>query len=139
MVKATYLNSIAYTDFVISEIYKIFKNDEALIIYLSDHADSVYDFENFIGHARDLKSVLEIPFIVFATPKFQEKYPQIWKKIKEVKDLPWVSNGLADFLSDISDINSTWKNPKKSIINAEFNPKSKRMVGKPRADFKTLK
>lgn len=42
-----------------------FKDKEAIVIYMPDHGEEVYDLKNFNGHSDDnpTKSMLEIPLL----------------------------------------------------------------------------
>ncbi|MBF7043823.1 phosphoethanolamine transferase, partial [Campylobacter volucris] len=66
LVKSNYLNAILYNDFIVSEIFNYFKNDNSIVFYFSDHADEVYDFRNFFGHTETMLSryMVEIPFMI---------------------------------------------------------------------------
>lgn len=66
-IKSQYLNAIYYNDFVASEIFNHFKNEETIMFYLGDHGDEVYDFRDFFGHIETMgsKYMAEIPFMIF--------------------------------------------------------------------------
>ncbi|OOX95182.1 hypothetical protein BOO83_01195 [Campylobacter coli] len=96
-IKSQYLNAIYYNDFVVSEICNYFKNEEAILFYLSDHGDEVYDFRDFFSHAEtmDSKYMAEIPFMIFTSDKLKQNHPDIIKKIEKAQALPFMSD---DFL-----------------------------------------
>lgn len=77
---AAYDNSILYNDSVVYEIMDLYKDEEAIVFYFSDHALDIYDSRNdYVGHARynDEKSVkagLSIPFFVYMSPLYKEEY-----------------------------------------------------------------
>lgn len=134
--KSEYLNSVLYTDFVINEIYKIFENKDALILYLSDHGESLWDFKDKVGHGFTCKETAEIPFIAIATNDFIQNHSEIWKNIEKSKNLPFHSPNMADLLCDIAGINSKWCESKRSIINENYNANFVRLIdGK---DYKSL-
>ena len=62
-----YDNSIYYTDWVISEIYKRFPNDNSLYIYLSDHSEVVQKGGH--GYSPSFKSEYEIPLVMWSKEK----------------------------------------------------------------------
>ncbi|ECH3696296.1 sulfatase-like hydrolase/transferase [Campylobacter coli] len=102
-IKSQYLNAIYYNDFVVSEIFNYFKNEEAIVFYLSDHGDEVYDFRDFFGHAETMgsKYMAEIPFMIFTSDKLKQNYPDIIKKIEKAQALPFMSD---DFLHAFLDL-----------------------------------
>lgn len=86
---AEYDNSILYNDFIIYEIINIFKDKEAIIIYTSDHGLDIFQTDNnYAGHAKinNIQSVKygsEIPFIIYTSPTYKKKYPQVIKAIEK--------------------------------------------------------
>ncbi|HEB9334116.1 TPA: sulfatase-like hydrolase/transferase [Campylobacter coli] len=93
-IKSQYLNAIYYNDFVVSEICNYFKNEEAVIFYLSDHGDEVYDFRDFFGHTETMgsKHMAEIPFVIFTSNKLKRNHPDIIKKVRENQALSFMSD-----------------------------------------------
>ncbi|BEG57918.1 hypothetical protein NHP21005_16060 [Helicobacter sp. NHP21005] len=65
---ADYVNSLYYTDHVLSEIFKLFKDKDAIIFYLSDHAQDIFQSGNTYGHKCSQYGV-EIPFMIYVTGK----------------------------------------------------------------------
>ena len=83
---ATYDNSILYNDFVVSELMKLFVDEESIVFYFSDHGLDIYQSNaDYFGHA--ISGVnehfgLQIPFVVFTSSLFQIHYPQLMQRIK---------------------------------------------------------
>ncbi|MBZ7983107.1 phosphoethanolamine transferase [Campylobacter sp. RM12647] len=102
---AEYYNSILYTDYIIQNIYDIFKNDDSLIIYLSDHAESLYDdkSKSVLGHILG-KITAEIPFIILYSNSFKENHKKLLKDLNKAKDLPFMSDDLIHLICDITGI-----------------------------------
>ncbi|EGK8007999.1 phosphoethanolamine transferase [Campylobacter lari] len=122
-IKAHYLNAIAYNDFVVSEIFKYFKDENALIIYMSDHADEVYDFRNFHGHSDTIPSkfTVEIPFIVYTSDKFKKTYPEIIDKIQKAQNLPFMSDDFLHSFLDLVQIKTKQLEENRSLFNEAYN------------------
>ena len=52
---AQYANALYYNDSVVSGIMDRFREEDALVIYLSDHGETIYDDgSDFAGHVEDL-------------------------------------------------------------------------------------
>ena len=77
---AQYANSILYTDFVVGEIIKRFSDKDSIVIYISDHANDVWD--TGIGSLRvDSKItrfMVEVPFVVFVSDEFKTRHPALY-------------------------------------------------------------
>lgn len=61
-----YDNTIFYTDYILSEIYKRFKDEKLLFIYFSDHAEVVSEKECGHGYSPAYRDEYEIPFVIFS-------------------------------------------------------------------------
>lgn len=125
---AEYLNSIFYTDWVLGEIYHRFENKNTIIIYLSDHAESVYDYNGIFGHGFVSPYVLEIPLVFLASDKFKTMYPDIWERLKIAKDKPFMSDDLIHTIADLVGIKVSEFNPVKSLLNKDFDITRKRII-----------
>ncbi|WP_197271723.1 phosphoethanolamine transferase, partial [Helicobacter heilmannii] len=79
---ADYVNSLYYTDHVLSEIFKLFKDKDTIIFYLSDHAQDIFQSGNTYGHKCSQYGV-EIPFMIYVTDTFKHKHPQKVKLIEQ--------------------------------------------------------
>lgn len=126
---SSYDNAILYNDYVIDKIISNFKNEESIIMYVSDHGEEVYDFRNFAGHAEENGSryMIEIPFLIYVSDKFKENYPMTVKKIEKSLDKPYMSDDLIHTILDIADIKTSEYEKTRSVINDEFNFSRKRI------------
>lgn len=119
---AQYDNALYYNDYVVDEIIKRFKDDESIVIYVPDHAEAVYDEGSVAGHIEENpnRHMIEIPVIVWASPKFKEKYPEKWEQIQEAADRPYMTDDMIHTILDLTDISTEDYRPEKSIINEDF-------------------
>lgn len=88
---ASYDNSVLYNDYVLNEIIRLFHQDDALIVYFSDHAIDLFQSdEHYCGHARQnirsMEAGTDIPFFVYMTKQCMEKHPSIYQKVIRDKD-----------------------------------------------------
>ena len=124
-----YDNAILYNDYVINKIISNFKDKEAIVIYMPDHGEEVYDFRDFVGHSNDNVSryMVEIPFLIYTSDKFKEKYPEIVKRIEKSLDNPYMTDDLIHTILDIADIETPEFDETRSVINEKFNAERKRI------------
>ncbi|WP_300356883.1 phosphoethanolamine transferase [Fusobacterium sp.] len=124
-----YDNAVLYNDYVVNKIISKFKDEEVIILYISDHGEEVYDFRNFSGHAENKPSryMVEIPFLIYVSDKFKENYPEIILKIKNSLDRPYMTDDLIHTILDISKIKTIEYDETRSIINDNFNLSRKRI------------
>ncbi|EAJ1119678.1 phosphoethanolamine transferase [Campylobacter lari] len=61
---ANYANAVLYNDYFVNEIFNLFKDKEAIIVYISDHGESVYEFRDRAEHFVTSRFTAEIPFFL---------------------------------------------------------------------------
>lgn len=61
-----YDNSIHYTDYILSQIYKRFKNEKLLLIYVSDHGENINLENNGHGFLPPFKDEYTVPFVIYS-------------------------------------------------------------------------
>ena len=118
-----YDNAVLYNDYVIDKIISNFKDEDSIILYVSDHGEEVYDFRDFAGHAETNISryMVEIPFLIYTSDKFIENYPEKVESIKNSLDKPYMTDDLIHTVLDIADIKTSEFDETRSIINKNFN------------------
>ncbi|RDU70253.1 hypothetical protein CQA66_08615 [Helicobacter aurati] len=67
--KRHYLNAVLYNDFIVASIIERFQNDNAIIFYLSDHGEELYETRGIAGHGGKSHFMVEIPFMIYTTDK----------------------------------------------------------------------
>lgn len=126
---AEYDNAVLYNDFVINEIISRFKDEETVLFYVSDHGEEVDDFRNFRGHSEENGSryMVEIPFIIYVSDKFKEKYPEAIKNIEKSLNKPYMTDDLIYTVLEIAQIKTKEFDETRSIINEKYNSSRKRI------------
>ncbi|WP_298029633.1 phosphoethanolamine transferase [uncultured Campylobacter sp.] len=126
---AHYLNTVAYNDFIVSEIYKIFADDNTLIVYFSDHAQSLYQYRGKLIHGGINRFTLEIPLIFMASDKFKEQNADLWARIAAAKNRPFLNDDLIHAIAEILEMTDLPEyDPTRSVINADFNASRPRII-----------
>lgn len=127
---AQYENAIYYNDFIVSSIIGMFRDKEALVIYLPDHGEAVYDQGYRSGHVEEnpTQEMLEVPLVIWGSPSFRQKYQDKWAQLQEAVGRPYMTDDMIHTMLDIVDIGTPEFDPAKSIVNPSFNEKRPRMV-----------
>lgn len=127
--KAEYDNAILYNDEIVTQIMAAFKNKNAIVIYMPDHGEEVYETKNIKGHSDDnpTRSMLEIPFIIYTTPSFRAAHPELNERIAGAVNRPYMTDDLIHTMLDIMSIKTPEYQPERSVINPAFNAQRKRM------------
>lgn len=106
-IRSEYDNSVYYNDWIVSEIIKTYQDKEAIVFYLSDHALDIFDSsDDYVGHARpsitqSAKAGKNIPFLIYTSPKFEEKFVQKTYNIKKSASKAFSTDNLMYAIMDV--------------------------------------
>ncbi len=116
-----YLNSVLYTDFVLNEIISRFKEQNAVLVYVPDHGEELWQ-GGFVGHGPTnvSKYMVEIPMLIWLSDKYKEKNPTIVENIKASLDKPFMTDNLVHLILDLAKIQTKQYDATKSVINPAF-------------------
>lgn len=132
-----YDNATLYNDSIVSAIVSRFKTDEAIVIYLPDHAEEVHPKEmpDFSGrfHSAEINTRLareefEIPFWIWCSETYRMRHPEIFEQIKAAKDKPYMSDALPHLLLYLAGINSPYYSEKLNILSPEYDATRPRIM-----------
>lgn len=85
---AEYDNSVLYNDSVVCELMNRYKDNSAVVIYMSDHSIDIFEgTDSYVGHAlrNNAKSVevsSKIPFMIYVTPQFVSNNTELFERMK---------------------------------------------------------
>lgn len=126
-----YDDTVLYNDYILTQIFKKFDDTDTLIIYISDHGESVYEKDSkLIGHGDGQlnRYMLEIPMIMYGTDRFKENHPELWNKIIEAQHRLYMTDDLPHTIRDLLDIKVDGYDDHRSIINSNFNINRNRII-----------
>ncbi|MBQ9432630.1 MAG: sulfatase-like hydrolase/transferase, partial [Synergistaceae bacterium] len=120
--QAYYDNAILYNDFIVSEIISRFQDRNAIVIYISDHGEDVFDGGSILGHSEGTNDryVLEIPMIIWLSQKFSDSFPELERRISDSIHRPYMTDDIIHTLLDLTGVHTDEYDPRKSIINPQF-------------------
>ncbi|EMH19560.1 arylsulfatase [Helicobacter pylori GAM260Bi] len=124
---ADYVNSLYYNDAVLNGIFNLFKDKDAIVFYLSDHAQDVFESGPTYGH-RCSKAGLEIPFMIYISDIFKEKHPEKVELIKNALNKPFMSDDLIHSLLPLVGIRTKDEIKSKNLFSPQFDAQRKRAV-----------
>lgn len=85
--RRTYDNATLYNDYVCSSLFRKFQDQDAIGFYFPDHGQDFYDVDDdFYGHGRigiaaSVEAARRIPFMVYVSPLFRQRHPDIVEEI----------------------------------------------------------
>lgn len=114
-----YHNSLYYSDYVLSQIYKYANENLNLqaMVYFSDHGASpdhkrVADKFGFVS--------LRVPLFVYLADTYKQAYPQVAKSINANHNKYFTNDLMYDLVCGLLDIKSNQYNPKHSILSEQY-------------------
>jgi heptose-I-phosphate ethanolaminephosphotransferase len=126
---ANYDNACRYNDYQLKRIIDYYRDSTAVIIYLSDHGEEVYDYQDNLGRKggrlltqESIRCLYEIPFVIWCSNKYQEKYPEIINDIKSSTTRRGMTDNIGHLifhLSGLTDGNSFYI-PSRDILSSQY-------------------
>lgn len=104
---ADYDNSIVYNDSVVNEMISLFKDQESLVIYFSDHGlDMYHTRDNYASHGnpKDKASfdyASKIPFMIYLSEKYRQKFPEMKRRMEKNLENEFCTENLIYAVMDI--------------------------------------
>lgn len=131
-IRSEYDNAILYNDYVVDAIIEKFADKDAIVIYVSDHADEVYEDRDFLGHEEDMltKHMLEIPMLIWTSRVFRETRPDVINNLEKIVDRPFMTDDMIHVLLDLMKIETPEFDPHKSVINNGFEATKRTINGR---------
>lgn len=127
---AYYDNATLYNDYVIQKITNIFKNENAVIVYLSDHGEEVYDYRNNMGRSGgvDKKNLVEyarcqycVPLIVWYSDHYLAKHPDIVEQLKKASNRPMMTDNICHMLFHLAGLTQIpYYNPMRDVLSNNY-------------------
>ena len=127
---AEYDNSVLYNDSVLGEIYRYFAHSDALIFYLSDHGEEMYDFRNFSGRSTTdfTRFMLEVPFTIWLSDSFKERSGYDEPLIANALHRPFMIDDVIHTVLDGAYIESDDFDATRSLLSPRYNEKRPRFI-----------
>lgn len=124
---AEYDNATRYNDHVIGSIIQYYSQRNAVILYLSDHGDEVYDYRDVVGRTHEpvkqkqaLKYQYEIPMVLWCSDQFIQRHPNTMQNIHRAILRPFSSDNVPQLLMGLSNIHSSFYEPKKDVLSNQY-------------------
>lgn len=132
---AHYDNCTIYNDAVLKNLIDHMRNDNSVIVYLSDHGEEVHDYRNHYGRTQEsvktsniLKYQYQIPFMVWCSDRYKESHPDIISNICSATDKPFMIDNTCQILFGLAGVNSKYYYPNRNLISPDYKPYKKRVV-----------
>lgn len=131
---AHYDNATVYNDAVLEGIFNLWRDKNAVVVYLPDHGDEAYDFRDHCGRngARNfipefLHCDNDVPFMVWCSDTFIARHPELVAQMRSAVDRPGISLDVSMMLLRLGGIKTPYYDATRDISSPQFKVK-KRIV-----------
>lgn len=140
---ADYDNAILYNDYLINQILERCKNRDAIAIFIPDHGERVYDYDENFGRSlgftyNEIIPQHEIPMWIWASNSYIDHHTAIWDKIRSASNKPYMTDAIAHTIMSLAGIKNKMYNPEIDIISNAYNSKRPRIL-RNKADYESIK
>ena len=130
---AAYDNSVLYNDRVVSDIIKHYSHSRSIVIYVSDHGETLFDdpaHPDFAGHAGNTlpENVVRVPFLVYMSPSLRREVPKLWEQILRAQGEPVMTDLLPNTLVAMLGIQTPYTRPELDLFSPRYNTNRRRTV-----------
>jgi heptose-I-phosphate ethanolaminephosphotransferase len=128
-----YDTCILYNDSIVSRILDRVRapGGSSAALYFSDHGDAVYDTGDDFGHieTHPTKPMTEIPLILWLSPEFQNRRPELAQQMPAWLNRPFSLADLSPTLADLAGLHYAGWSARRSLLAPDYEPLP-RTVGK---------
>ncbi len=125
---ANYDNATLYNDYVIGKIFDLYREKNAVVVYLSDHGEEEYDYRDSKGRKEcskqqipnRLKYVHCVPFIIWCSDSYKAKHPETIEQIRTSLHRPFMTDQVAQVLFHLAGLRSRYYKPKNDLISPYY-------------------
>jgi len=123
---AEYDNAVLYNDDVMKKIINHYRNTNAVIVYLSDHGEEIYDYRNSKGRKNIpmnrmlLKYQYEIPFVIWCSDTYKKKHPKLISLFQSALNTPMTSDNVCNLLFRIASLKTPYYRKKYDILSSNY-------------------
>lgn len=112
-----------------NQIIEQVKNFDAIVIYISDHGENVYDEKDYAGHdeINPSRSMIEIPFVIWTSESFRTNHSELEKKFSAAVDKPFMTDDMIHFLLDMMKIETPNFKENFSPLSENYNSERQRI------------
>ena len=136
MLLADYDNATLYNDSIMSVVIKRFEDEDAIVIYMSDHGEEAFgDGMEIFGrnHSATIDFRLaheeyEIPMWIWYSNEYAKKHPDIVKQVKEACHRPFMTDNISQVLLYLAGIKSTHYRDDYNVLSDEYNTQRPRII-----------
>lgn len=132
-VLAAYDNAALYNDYVLYSIVNLFLDSDAIIIYVPDHGEEIFDGCKTCGRLSTLKPIdlyqqYDIPFWIYVTDEYKRKHTQIVHLIENSLVKPFMTDDIGQMILFLGGVSNKYYKEENNLLSPNFNVKRSRRI-----------
>ncbi len=133
---ADYDNATFYNDHILGKIIDLFRNENTVLVYFSDHGEEVYDYRDSFGRVKfepeeqpqGLHCQYDVPFMIWCSDKYKECHPEVVDDIRRSLRKPFRTDEICQVLFHLADLKTAYYRPECDLLSNSY-IKYRRTVG----------
>ncbi|MBR0246212.1 MAG: phosphoethanolamine transferase [Bacteroidales bacterium] len=131
-----YDNATRYNDFVLESILQYYAATDAIVIFLSDHGEEVYDELPISGrsHGRPglaaARAEYEVPMWVWCSTAYAAAHPDVLEALPQAAARPFYTSDLSHLLLDLAGVSGPFTSKERSILSPSYHCPARIIAGK---------
>lgn len=123
-----YDNATRFNDEVVDLLLQRYEDEEAVVVYMADHGEEVYDELPVEGRlyqdptAPQARQEFEVPLWIWTSEKYRERHPDITDRIRQAANRPFMTDALPQLLLDLAGIRCRWYRPEANPLSDKYRP-----------------
>lgn len=123
---AAYDNATRYNDLVIDSVLSIVKKEDAIVVFMADHGEEIFDDLPIRGRVfqeptdRHIHQEFEVPFWIWCSPVYRQLHHDMVKRISTSANRPFMTDDLPQLLLYLAGIYSKWTIPSNCLISEKY-------------------
>ncbi len=129
-----YDNATAYNDMVLDSILGICVEQEAIVLFVADHGEQVYDGLKVQGRlfrepdAVQARYEFEVPMWIWCSRNYREKHPDVVEEIRLACEKPFMTDDIPQILLYLAGISCEWYDDARNPLSPGYSCKP-RVIG----------
>lgn len=133
---AAYDNACLYNDSIVTQIVKRFENKDAIVVYMPDHGEEIYEPGRDIlcrNHSAAVDWPLahyefEVPFWIWCSRKYAHREPQVFKAIKDAKNRRFMTDAVPHLMVWLAGISSKDYHDRYNLLSPNYDESRPRIL-----------
>ena len=125
---AEYDNATLYNDYVLKQIIDLYRDDNTVLLYFSDHGEEAYDYRDFFGRVEfdpetqpeGLRYQYDIPFMIWCSDKYMERNPEVVNNIRRSLHKPFRIDEISQVLFHLADLKTEYYRPECDLLSPQY-------------------